>query len=97
MVTAHRRMGKAILARELLRRLEADGTCETVFVDLEDAVDPADAIVEIAIRSKPIDNAWRRIRMIGQNSAIGFYVNSCTFDDAAGQVSDASLGKCTRT
>ena len=62
LVTAQRRMGKTSLIRELLRRLEADGTCETVFVDLEDAVDPADAIAEIATRSKPIDNAWRRIR-----------------------------------
>lgn len=61
LLTAQRRMGKTSLVRELLRQLEDEGNVATVFVDLEAANDPADAVAEIAIRAKPVQSAWRRI------------------------------------
>ncbi len=61
LVTAQRRMGKTSLVRELLRRLVEGGEFETVFVDLEAALDPADAIAETAVRARPVSGAWRRI------------------------------------
>ena len=45
LLVAQRRMGKTSLVRELLRRLNGNPGVETAFVDLEDARDPADAIV----------------------------------------------------
>lgn len=62
LLTAQRRMGKTSLVRELLRQLEAEGNFATVFVDLEAANDPADAVAEIAIRAKPVQTVWRRIQ-----------------------------------
>ena len=62
LLTAQRRMGKTSLVRELLRRLERDGHSETVFVDLEDASEPADAIAEIGVQSRSLQGAWHRIK-----------------------------------
>ena len=62
LLTAQRRMGKTSLVRELLRQLENEGDYATVFVDLEAANDPADAVAEIAIRAKPVQTVWRRIQ-----------------------------------
>ena len=62
LLTAQRRMGKTSLVRELLRRLKQDGRVETVFVDLEDAATPADAIAEIGARSRSVQGAWPRIK-----------------------------------
>ncbi len=62
LLTAQRRMGKTSLVRELLRRLKQDGRFETVFVDLEDAAAPADAIAEIGARSRSVQGAWPRIK-----------------------------------
>ena len=62
LLTAQRRMGKTSLVRELLRQLEEEGDFATVFVDLEAANNPADAVAEIAIRAKPVQSAWNRIR-----------------------------------
>ncbi|MDE0409726.1 MAG: ATP-binding protein [Alphaproteobacteria bacterium] len=61
LVTAQRRMGKTSLVRELLRRLAEGGEFETVFVDLEAALDQADAIAETAVRARPVSGAWGRI------------------------------------
>ena len=64
LLTAQRRMGKTSLVRELLRRLELeeDGpSCETIFVDLESALTPADAVAEIAFRASALQDAWGRI------------------------------------
>ena len=44
-------MGKTSLVRELLRRLAKDSEFETVFIDLEAALDRADAIAEVAVRA----------------------------------------------
>ena len=62
LLTAQRRMGKTSLVRELLRRLKADGGHETLFVDLEAAGTPADAVAEIAFAARSISTAWERIR-----------------------------------
>ena len=62
LLTAQRRMGGTSLVRELLRRLKDKGSFETIFVDLEGASTPADAIAEIGAQSKSAQNAWRRIK-----------------------------------
>ena len=67
LLTAPRRMGKTSLVRELLRRLADEGRFETIFVDLEGATDPADAIAEIGFRSRPAQGAWGRIKILFAN------------------------------
>ena len=67
LLTAQRRMGKTSLARELLRRLADEGRFETIFVDLEDAAVPADAIAEIGIRARSAQGAWGRIKTLFAN------------------------------
>ena len=62
LLTAQRRMGKTSLVRELLRRLAVEGDFRTVFVDLEAADTAADAVVEIAVQSRPEQRAWSRIK-----------------------------------
>ena len=52
LLTAQRRMGKTSLVRELLRQLDDEGDFATIFVDLEAANDPADAVAEIAIQAR---------------------------------------------
>lgn len=61
LLTAQRRMGKTSLVRELFRRFE-DGEFLTVFVDLEAAVKPEDAIAEIGTQCRRIDGMWGRVR-----------------------------------
>ena len=62
LLTAQRRMGKTSLVRELQRRLGRTGAFDVVFVDLEAATNPADAIAEIGIQAKSVRAAWDRIR-----------------------------------
>ena len=62
LLTAQRRMGKTSLVRELLRRLADEERFETIFTDLGDAADPADAIAEIGVQSRSAQGAWRRIK-----------------------------------
>lgn len=62
LLTAQRRMGKTSLVRELLRRLSEEGSFETIFVDLEGAFNPADAIAEIGIQTRSVQKAWSRIK-----------------------------------
>ena len=54
LLEAQRRMGKTSLVRELLRLLEDERAFATVFVDLEAAHAPQDAVAEIAARSMPV-------------------------------------------
>ena len=61
LLTAQRRMGKTSLVRELQRQLTETGDYEAVFVDLEAADNPADAIAEIGVQAKPVRAAWDRI------------------------------------
>lgn len=62
LLTAQRRMGKTSLVRELQRRLRETGEFEAVFVDLEAAMDPADAIAEIGVQARPLGGIWDRIK-----------------------------------
>ena len=62
LLTAQRRMGKTSLVRELLRRLDQQGRFEPIFVDLEAADTPADAIAEIAVQSRSVRGVWRRLK-----------------------------------
>ena len=64
LLTAQRRMGKTSLVRELLRRLAEEGRFETIFVDLEAASDPADAITEIGFQSTSAQGAWGRVKSL---------------------------------
>ena len=67
LITAQRRMGKTSLVRELLRRLDAEGQYETLFVDLESASDAGDAIAEIAFEARAIQGASGRIASLFSN------------------------------
>ena len=67
LLTAQRRMGKTSLVRELLRRLTNEGAFETIFVDLEAAAAPADAIAEIGVQSRSAQGAWHRIKALFSN------------------------------
>ena len=60
LLTAQRRMGKTSLVRELLRRLREADESEGLFVDLDDARDPADAIVAISLQTKAMQSVWHR-------------------------------------
>ena len=62
LLTAQRRMGKTSLVRELLRRLKDGGCFETIFVDLEGASTPADAIAEIGVRSKSVQGVQHKLK-----------------------------------
>ena len=67
LLTAQRRMGKTSLVRELLRRLDDEGQFATVFVDLEAAMDGADAVAEMAIQAQSVQSIWRRIQTWSAN------------------------------
>ena len=68
LLTAQRRMGKTSLVRELLRRLTEEERFETVFVDLEDAFVPADAIAQIEFRSRSAQGARGRVKSLLANT-----------------------------
>ena len=67
LLTAQRRMGKTSLVRELLRRLKDEGRFETIFVDLEGASTPADAVAEIGFQARSAQGAWSRIQSLFAN------------------------------
>ncbi|MCY4319645.1 MAG: AAA family ATPase [Alphaproteobacteria bacterium] len=67
LLTAQRRMGKTSLVRELLRRLKETGEIEPIFVDLEAACDPADAIAEISVQAKEAIDVWSRVKRVFAN------------------------------
>ena len=67
LLTAQRRMGKTSLVRELLRRLKHGGQCDTIFVDLEAAASPADAVAEIAFQSRASLDTWGQIQRLFAN------------------------------
>ena len=54
-------MGKTSLVRELLRCLAKDSEFETVFVDLEAALDRADAIAKVTVRARSVSGTWGRV------------------------------------
>ena len=61
LLTAQRRMGKTSLVRELLRQLDDEGEVATVFVDVEAAMDAADAVAELAVQAQPLQSVRGRI------------------------------------
>jgi hypothetical protein len=62
LLTAQRRMGKTSLVRETLRRMREAGEITPLFVDLEDARDPQDAIAAIAAQTTTAQHLWHRIK-----------------------------------
>ena len=71
LLTAQRRMGKTSLVRELLRRLDEKGEFATVFVDLEGAMDAADAVAEMAAQARSLQGVRGRIMSWASNSLRG--------------------------
>ena len=71
LLTAQRRMGKTSLVRELQRRLTETGGFETVFVDLEAAMDQADAVAELGIQAKSLRAVWDRVEAAFANALRG--------------------------
>lgn len=62
LLTAQRRIGKTSLVRETLRRLAAEDAFETLFVDLEGAMNTEDVIAEIAFQTRSVHGLWLRIK-----------------------------------
>ena len=52
LVVAPRRVGKTSLMREVARRIDARFTC--LFIDLQKAQSPADAMAELAFATRPL-------------------------------------------
>lgn len=70
LLTGQRRMGKTSLVRELLRDLKANDGASTLFVDLEDARDPADAIVKIVSEARSSASLWEKLtQWLGESLA----------------------------
>ena len=61
LLTAPRRMGKTSILRELHRRISTDEKMDAVFVDLEAAIDPTEAIAELVVRTRSLHNTWHRL------------------------------------
>ena len=75
LLTAQRRMGKTSLVRETLRRMREAGEITPLFVDLEDARDPQDAIAAIAAQTTTAQHLWHRIKRGFANlQQVGDYV-----------------------
>ena len=68
LLTAQRRMGKTSLVRELLRGLDEDGEFATVFVDVEGAMDAADAVAEMATQARTLQGVRGRVTSWLRNS-----------------------------
>lgn len=70
LLTAQRRMGKTSLIRELFRRFEENGKYRGVFVDLEAARNPEDAVTELAVQCWKQQSIWRHVgRVFGDLAA----------------------------
>ena len=75
LLTAQRRMGKTSLVRELLRRLDEEEEVSTVFVDVEAAMDAADAVAELAVQAQPLQSVRGKIASWLSNSLRGVREN----------------------
>ena len=65
LLVAQRRMGKTSLMREAARRLSERYFC--VFVDLEKAIEPADAIVELSVALRQYSSLWAKTTQLFDN------------------------------
>ncbi len=63
-------MGKTSLMRDTLRGLDAAGEVTPLFVDLEDARDPQDAIAEVAAATTQAQRLWGASSVACNTSAI---------------------------
>src|SRR5579864_6796305 len=59
LLTAPRRIGKTSLLKETARRMEGEFLC--LYVDLEKAESPADAVVELSLAAHQYRPTWNRI------------------------------------
>ncbi|MFN0167018.1 MAG: ATP-binding protein, partial [Bryobacteraceae bacterium] len=80
LLAAPRRIGKTSLMKEAARRLEDEFLC--LYVDLEKAVSPADAIVELSIAAHPIKPVWNKVAAIFEN-ILGGTVESVKIDEVS--------------
>ena len=65
LVTAQRRMGKTSLLRELAERLKDHYIC--LFVDLQKAPGPEDAVVALSVATHPYQSLWKKTSGIFSN------------------------------
>ena len=65
LLTAPRRIGKTSLLKETARRL--DGTFLCLYVDLQKAESPADAVVELSLATHEYKSTWDRVHSVFQN------------------------------
>lgn len=66
LLVAPRRVGKTSLMREVARRIEGRFTC--LFIDLQKAQTPADAMAELAFATRPHQNLFARTREAFKNT-----------------------------
>ena len=66
LLVAPRRVGKTSLMREVARRSEGRFTC--LFIDLQKAQTPADAMAELAFATKPHQSLFARTREAFKNT-----------------------------
>lgn len=66
LLTAPRRIGKTSLLKEASRRLEGRFLC--LFVDLQKAETPSDAIVELSLAALKYQSIWNRVVSVFQNT-----------------------------
>lgn len=65
LLVAQRRMGKTSLMHETIRRIRDNYVC--LFVDLQKAAKPADAIAAIALAIKPFASIWKKAAAVFGN------------------------------
>jgi uncharacterized protein len=65
LLVAQRRMGKTSVMRELAQRLNDSYTC--LFIDLEQATSPEEAIVELSMALRPHRNLWHKATAVFAN------------------------------
>jgi hypothetical protein len=66
LLTAPRRIGKTSLLKEVARRLEGRFLC--LYVDLQKAESPSDAVVELSLAAHEYKPAWDRVLSVFQNT-----------------------------
>jgi len=81
LLVAQRRMGKTSLMKEIKRLVASRYTC--LFVDLQKALTPEDAIVEISIALRPHTSLWGKTK--------GLFANALSL--LAGSIEELSLGE----
>ena len=68
LLTAPRRIGKTSLLKEVARRLEGHFLC--LYVDLQKAESPPDAVVELSLAAHPYKPVWDRVCSLFQHALL---------------------------